>query len=62
MSRNRDRERLDVRQVADMIGYSTGMIQAWYRAGKMPPTAPPRKREWYRRDINKWIEDNFETG
>lgn len=61
MSSGRDRERLDAQQVADMIGYSVGTIQAWHNAGKMPPVAPPKKREWYRRDINKWIEDNFET-
>lgn len=44
-----------------MIGYSTATIHDWHHAGKMPPLAPPRKREWFRGDIEKWIADNFDT-
>ena len=61
MASSRDKERLTASQVADLIGYNTSTINHWYHAGKMPPLAPPKQREWYRGDIKKWIAENFDT-
>lgn len=61
MANGHDYDRMTVSDIARMTGYSTTSIYHWQRAGRLPPEAPPRQREWYRRDIEQWIADNFET-
>lgn len=60
MVNKHDNDRVTVEDVARMTGYSAVSIYHWKRAGKMPPVAPPRRIEWYRNDIKKWIDENFD--
>ena len=60
MANSHHHERVTVSDIAQMTGYSTTAIYHWQRAGKLPPVAPPRQLEWYRRDIEQWIDENFD--
>ncbi|SDR77085.1 hypothetical protein SAMN04488539_0310 [Corynebacterium timonense] len=53
---------MGVDYIAERTGYTTAAIRHWDRAGKLPPVAPPRRKEWFKGDIDKWITDNFEFG
>ncbi|GEM_PF-6693039 len=58
----RARQRVSVDYIAERTGYTPTAIRHWDRAGKLPPVAPPRRKEWFKGDIDKWINDNFEFG